>query len=221
MLAQREAAGGGSLRAQSRGPRLTTAPSAQGGTERPWSSKLNDVIGNGTFRCVCCGEPLFTCVSRARAAREDPEFHGLTGALTRWPGRTAAKFDSGSGWPSFWEPVAAAAVEERTDRSLGMSRTEVLCNKCKVRRAATRPPAKPPDPAATPAAGPPGARVQRRTARQDRPPLLHQRRGPQVREGVTAATSRECHYYDRPRHVVVTYRCHSLQIQRWLGLAAV
>ncbi len=57
----------------------------------------------GVFACVCCGQPLFD---------------------------QAAKFDSGTGWPSFWAPIDAQAVEEKDDRSFFMRRTEVLCSRC-------------------------------------------------------------------------------------------
>ncbi|MEX2520850.1 MAG: peptide-methionine (R)-S-oxide reductase MsrB [Paracoccaceae bacterium] len=72
------------------------------GTERAGS---NDSFPrkNGTFRCVCCDAPLFDA---------------------------AAKFESGTGWPSFYQPVAPEAVEEKEDRGLFMRRTEVLCARC-------------------------------------------------------------------------------------------
>lgn len=57
----------------------------------------------GTFRCVCCAEPLF---------------------------RSEHKFDSGTGWPSFWQPATETGIEEREDRSWFMRRTEVHCSKC-------------------------------------------------------------------------------------------
>ncbi len=57
----------------------------------------------GVFRCVCCDAPLFD---------------------------SDAKYESGSGWPSFWAPIAPEAVEEREDRSLFMRRTEVVCARC-------------------------------------------------------------------------------------------
>jgi peptide-methionine (R)-S-oxide reductase len=72
-------------------------------TERPWSGALLDEHRDGLFRCKACDAPLF---------------------------KSTAKFDSGSGWPSFFEPVSEDAVELKTDRSLGMSRTEVLCARC-------------------------------------------------------------------------------------------
>jgi peptide-methionine (R)-S-oxide reductase len=71
-------------------------------TERPFSSPLDDEHRKGTFVCAGCANPLFS---------------------------SAAKFDSGTGWPSFFRPLAAAVVT-RSDRSLLMERTEVLCARC-------------------------------------------------------------------------------------------
>ncbi|EGB10070.1 hypothetical protein AURANDRAFT_16484, partial [Aureococcus anophagefferens] len=73
------------------------------GTEPPRSSPLNDVTDPGTFLCKACGEPLFT---------------------------TATKFDSGTGWPSFFDPVDGDAVELRADFKLVLPRTEVRCAAC-------------------------------------------------------------------------------------------
>ncbi|MBT8439728.1 MAG: peptide-methionine (R)-S-oxide reductase MsrB [Gammaproteobacteria bacterium] len=73
------------------------------GTERPFSGKFHDSKEDGTYRCVCCGEPLFL---------------------------SDTKFDSGTGWPSFYAPLDENAVETETDRSHGMERTEVHCQKC-------------------------------------------------------------------------------------------
>ena len=73
------------------------------GTERPHSSGLNAEKREGIYSCVCCGEPLFA---------------------------SGAKFESGTGWPSFFEPVSEAAVSEHTDRSFFMKRTEVRCARC-------------------------------------------------------------------------------------------
>ena len=72
-------------------------------TERPWSGALLDEHRDGLFRCKACSAPLF---------------------------RSTSKFDSGSGWPSFYEPVSADAVELKKDRTWGMVRTEVLCATC-------------------------------------------------------------------------------------------
>lgn len=73
------------------------------GTERPFTGKYNDCKETGTYRCVCCGRELF---------------------------RSETKFESGSGWPSFYQPVAGDAVKTETDTSHGMIRTEVMCSSC-------------------------------------------------------------------------------------------
>jgi peptide-methionine (R)-S-oxide reductase len=73
------------------------------GTERPYTGELNDCKIPGTFVCVCCGNSLF-----------DSE----------------TKYESGSGWPSFWAPISEEAVATEEDRSLFMRRTEVLCAAC-------------------------------------------------------------------------------------------
>ncbi|CAB9519993.1 Peptide methionine sulfoxide reductase MsrB [Seminavis robusta] len=75
----------------------------EAGTEAPRSSELNDVKEPGTFVCKGCGAPLFT---------------------------TAAKFESGSGWPSFYQPVDKSAVDLSVDYKLIMPRTEVCCGSC-------------------------------------------------------------------------------------------
>lgn len=75
----------------------------QHGTERAFSHPYNAEKSNGTYNCICCGEPLF---------------------------RSEAKFDSGTGWPSFYEPIGETAVSEHTDRSFFMKRTETRCAKC-------------------------------------------------------------------------------------------
>src|SRR5262249_53428255 len=73
------------------------------GTEPRGSSPLNREKREGAFRCAGCGEPLFD---------------------------SDDKFESGTGWPSFTAPLSEAAVETTTDRSYGMTRTEVHCRKC-------------------------------------------------------------------------------------------
>lgn len=73
------------------------------GTERPFTGELNDCKTPGTYVCGCCGNSLF-----------DSE----------------TKFESGSGWPSFWAPIAEDAVATEEDRGLFMRRTEVLCSAC-------------------------------------------------------------------------------------------
>ena len=75
----------------------------RGGTERPFANEYHDCKTPGTYRCVCCGQPLF-----------DSE----------------AKFDSGTGWPSFTQPLNENAVRYETDRKLFMKRVEVLCSRC-------------------------------------------------------------------------------------------
>lgn len=72
-------------------------------TERPWSGALLDEKRGGVYTCGACNAELF---------------------------KSGAKFDSGSGWPSFYESVDADAVELKTDSSLGMTRTEILCASC-------------------------------------------------------------------------------------------
>jgi peptide-methionine (R)-S-oxide reductase len=75
----------------------------QKGTEAPYSSPLNDIHDKGVFECAACELPLFS---------------------------SAQKFDSGTGWPSFWAPIKKENVREEIDNSLGMTRTEVLCARC-------------------------------------------------------------------------------------------
>ena len=75
------------------------------GTEPPFSGKYAHTKDEGTYTCVCCGQELFS---------------------------SDTKFDSGSGWPSYWQPVAPANVIEKTDKTHGMIRTEVLCSKCEA-----------------------------------------------------------------------------------------
>jgi len=75
----------------------------EAGTERAFSGEYWNSHEAGTYKCVCCGAPLF---------------------------ESLAKFDSGCGWPSFYEPLAGAPIEERDDRSFGAARTEVRCKRC-------------------------------------------------------------------------------------------
>lgn len=73
------------------------------GTERPFSNKYWDNHDDGVYKCVVCGEPLFT---------------------------SDTKFESGSGWPSFYRPVNDTSVTEENDNAHGMVRTEIVCRKC-------------------------------------------------------------------------------------------
>ena len=73
------------------------------GTERAFSGKYWDNHDKGTYKCVCCGQELFT---------------------------SATKFESGTGWPSFYQPIKKQNVLEKTDNTYGMERTEVLCSRC-------------------------------------------------------------------------------------------
>ncbi len=73
------------------------------GTEPPFSGKYYKRKDKGIYKCVCCGNNLFS---------------------------SETKFDSGTGWPSFWEPVKEGSVKEEVDTSYGMVRTEVICAKC-------------------------------------------------------------------------------------------
>lgn len=75
------------------------------GTERAFTSPLNDEKRRGTFKCVCCGEPVFAA---------------------------ADKFESGTGWPSYTRPVSPEAVGEQSDNSFFMRRTEVHCARCEA-----------------------------------------------------------------------------------------
>ena len=75
----------------------------QKGTERPFTGDLLHVDDDGVFRCVCCGAELFS---------------------------SEHKFESGSGWPSFWRAVEEGALRTEVDTSHGMRRTEVLCARC-------------------------------------------------------------------------------------------
>jgi peptide-methionine (R)-S-oxide reductase len=75
----------------------------QKGTERAFTGKYWDTKDDGVYHCVCCGLPLF---------------------------RSDVKFDSGCGWPSFFEPLEGAHIREEVDTSHGMVRKEVLCSRC-------------------------------------------------------------------------------------------
>ncbi len=73
------------------------------GTEAPFSGQYHDSNAVGVYRCICCGQDLFS---------------------------SKAKYDSGAGWPSFWEPVDQSSTTLRTDQSQGMVRSEVRCSRC-------------------------------------------------------------------------------------------
>lgn len=75
------------------------------GTEPPFTGEYEASDAEGTYVCVCCGQPLFS---------SDTKYH------------------SGSGWPSYWQPISPENVEERRDVSHGMARTEVLCSRCEA-----------------------------------------------------------------------------------------
>ena len=77
----------------------------QQGTERPFTGAYWNSKTAGVYACVCCGQDLF---------------------------QSETKYDSGTGWPSFWQPLAADRVESRTDISHGMTRTEVVCSRCEA-----------------------------------------------------------------------------------------
>jgi peptide-methionine (R)-S-oxide reductase len=75
----------------------------QKGTERPFTGEYYAAKEEGTYRCVCCGSELFS---------------------------SETKFDSGTGWPSFWAPIQEENIKSEADHSLFMRRTEVLCAAC-------------------------------------------------------------------------------------------
>lgn len=75
----------------------------QAGTEAPFSGAYVNLHDKGIFRCVCCDTPAFS---------------------------SATKFESGTGWPSFWQPIAKENITEQRDTSFGMIRTEVSCTRC-------------------------------------------------------------------------------------------
>ena len=75
----------------------------QHGTERPFTGEYNDCKDTGTYHCVCCGHPLFS---------------------------SGTKFDSGTGWPSFYAPLGKDSVETQVDFSLFTKRTEAHCARC-------------------------------------------------------------------------------------------
>ncbi|MCS5549394.1 MAG: peptide-methionine (R)-S-oxide reductase MsrB [SAR86 cluster bacterium] len=75
------------------------------GTEPAFSGKYNDTKAEGSYNCVCCGAELFN---------------------------SSSKFDSGTGWPSFWEPASEESVDMEEDLSLGIKRIEVHCQKCEA-----------------------------------------------------------------------------------------
>ena len=73
------------------------------GTERPFTGQYHNSQEPGVYSCICCGQDLFS---------------------------SEEKFDSGTGWPSFWQPVEEEAVVTEDDNSFGMTRTEVMCSGC-------------------------------------------------------------------------------------------
>src|SRR5688572_16186832 len=75
------------------------------GTERPWTSKYENFYDKGTYYCAACGNPLF---------------------------KSDTKFDSGCGWPSFYEPISKTSIIYTPDHSHGMTRTETQCGRCKA-----------------------------------------------------------------------------------------
>ncbi len=77
----------------------------QQGTDTAFSGTYHEMHASGLFRCLCCGEALFS---------------------------SDTKFDSGTGWPSFWAPIAAENIRTRSDRSMLIERTEVHCTRCEA-----------------------------------------------------------------------------------------
>lgn len=77
----------------------------RGATERPFSGDYVGEKRSGTYRCICCGLQLF---------------------------ESGTKYESGTGWPSFYAPAEESAVATETDRTLGMERTEVMCARCRA-----------------------------------------------------------------------------------------
>jgi len=75
------------------------------GTEKPFTGEYNDFKAEGTYVCIACGAPLF---------------------------KSATKYNSGSGWPSFWQPDSDSALNTQIDKSLGRIRTEVVCANCEA-----------------------------------------------------------------------------------------
>jgi peptide-methionine (R)-S-oxide reductase len=73
------------------------------GTERAFTGEYHATKTPGVYECICCGQPLFA---------------------------SETKFDSGTGWPSYWQPISKDAVAEKEDRSWFSTRTEVLCSRC-------------------------------------------------------------------------------------------
>ncbi len=81
------------------------AVTRQAATERPFTGKYEDHWAPGTYRCICCDAELF---------------------------KSDTKFDAGCGWPSFSQPASQQAIEERVDRSHGMTRVETVCAQCRA-----------------------------------------------------------------------------------------